>query len=71
MKTETRFIQVWTSDAANVRTEKLSDRMALGLLQDQYGETTGAQFFVNLARGVAKCASVGNSMVKFHGKPLA
>jgi len=63
-----RYVRVFTG--AEPREQALDDGFALTLLQQQYGEETGLRFFINLAAGKSKCASVGPSMVEFRGAPI-
>lgn len=68
MASTSQYVQVYTNGVC--REVPLSEQMALQLLQGQYGRETGLRFFVELARGISKCASVGNSMIEFRGDPL-
>ena len=64
-----RFVRVATSGDCQV--DSITDELALRFLQKQYGEETGLQFFVNLACGWAKCASVeGPYMIEYRGAHL-
>lgn len=64
-----QFVRVRTSGEQQV--QPVVEEFALRELQLQYGRETGLKFFVDLARGQAKCASIrGPYMIEIRGDPL-